>query len=213
MNRAHSRLSRVSIATALAIALSVSAAPAAAAGYLKLGDIKGEVQAWSWGETQTTKGGNVEFEWKVEEGESAPPRPGGTEDINIGVGELQEGDSDAELAAPRDAASGLPTGKRQHKPITITKPVDKASPKLAEAVVKGKVFKSGPRPGKGMLAVMVPAGTCVAGARYPSAEFGAGGRVYTLADVVVAACSPSPSSGGDSRPMESMSLNYSKVTW
>lgn len=32
---------------------------------------------------------------------------------------------------PRDAASGLPTGKRQHKPVSITKPVDKASPLLA----------------------------------------------------------------------------------
>jgi type VI secretion system secreted protein Hcp len=33
-----------------------------------------------------------------------------------------------EVISPRDAASGLPTGKRQHKPVTITKPVDKASP-------------------------------------------------------------------------------------
>jgi hypothetical protein len=54
------------------------------------------------------KGGNVEFEWNVEEGESAasadfflklPPvegesgEKGGTEDINIGVGEWQEGAS------------------------------------------------------------------------------------------------------------------------
>lgn len=31
-------------------------------------------------------------------------------------------------APPKNAASGLPTGKRQHKPIAITKPVDKASP-------------------------------------------------------------------------------------
>ena len=30
-----------------------------------------------------------------------------------------------------DSASGLPTGKRQHKPITVTKPVDKATPILA----------------------------------------------------------------------------------
>lgn len=35
-----------------------------------------------------------------------------------------------EVVAPRDAASGLPTGKRQHKPISITKAVDKASPLL-----------------------------------------------------------------------------------
>ncbi|MEN8205544.1 MAG: type VI secretion system tube protein TssD [Pseudomonadota bacterium] len=33
-----------------------------------------------------------------------------------------------EIVSPRDAASGLPTGKRQHKPFTVTKLVDKASP-------------------------------------------------------------------------------------
>ncbi|MDQ8186872.1 type VI secretion system tube protein Hcp [Pelagicoccus sp. SDUM812002] len=32
------------------------------------------------------------------------------------------------LVSPRDAASGLATGKRQHKPITIVKQVDKSSP-------------------------------------------------------------------------------------
>ncbi|MGB5485766.1 MAG: type VI secretion system tube protein TssD, partial [Lysobacterales bacterium] len=35
-----------------------------------------------------------------------------------------------EVASPRDAASGLPTGKRQHKPFTITKEVDESSPLL-----------------------------------------------------------------------------------
>ena len=33
-----------------------------------------------------------------------------------------------EIISPRDAASGLPTGKRHHKPLTITKEVDKSSP-------------------------------------------------------------------------------------
>lgn len=36
------------------------------------------------------------------------------------------------LASPRDAASGMATGKRQHKPITITKRVDQATPALAQ---------------------------------------------------------------------------------
>lgn len=35
-----------------------------------------------------------------------------------------------EVLSPRDAASGLPTGKRQHKPFVITKEVDKATPLL-----------------------------------------------------------------------------------
>lgn len=32
------------------------------------------------------------------------------------------------IISPRDAASGLPTGKRQHKPLTITKELDNMSP-------------------------------------------------------------------------------------
>ena len=39
------------------------------------------------------------------------------------------------VISPRDAASGLPTGKRQHKPITITKEIDAASPLLYNACV------------------------------------------------------------------------------
>lgn len=34
------------------------------------------------------------------------------------------------IVSPRDPASGLPTGKRMHKPFVITKEVDKASPIL-----------------------------------------------------------------------------------
>jgi len=40
-----------------------------------------------------------------------------------------------EITSPTDAASGLPTGKRQHKPITITKQIDKASPLILNALV------------------------------------------------------------------------------
>ena len=43
-----------------------------------------------------------------------------------------------EIKSPRDAASGLPTGKRQHKPLTLIKEYHKSSPKLAEAVAKGR---------------------------------------------------------------------------
>ena len=39
-----------------------------------------------------------------------------------------------EVISPRDAASGLPTGKRQHKLLTITKEIDKATPLLANAL-------------------------------------------------------------------------------
>jgi len=35
-----------------------------------------------------------------------------------------------EIVAPRDPASGRPTGKRMHKPFSITKPIDRATPSL-----------------------------------------------------------------------------------
>ena len=43
-----------------------------------------------------------------------------------------------EVVSPRDAASGMPTGKRQHKPITITKELDKSTPILAAILVNNE---------------------------------------------------------------------------
>ncbi len=43
-----------------------------------------------------------------------------------------------EVASPRDAASGLPTGKRQHKPFVITKEVDKSSPLLYQLLTNNE---------------------------------------------------------------------------
>ena len=43
-----------------------------------------------------------------------------------------------EVVSPRDAASGLPTGKRQHKPFTITKEIDKATPLLYYALTNNE---------------------------------------------------------------------------
>ncbi|HUG09384.1 MAG TPA: type VI secretion system tube protein Hcp [Opitutaceae bacterium] len=89
-----------------------------------------------------------------------------------------------QASGKRDAATGMATGKRQHKPFVFTKTVDKSSPKLAEAAAKGKVFKT--------------------------VEIGEANGSYILTDVVIS--SVQPSSGGD-RPMESLSLNYTKIEW
>jgi type VI secretion system secreted protein Hcp len=43
-----------------------------------------------------------------------------------------------EVVSPRDAASGLPTGKRQHKPFVVTKPIDKATPLLANILTNNE---------------------------------------------------------------------------
>ena len=45
-----------------------------------------------------------------------------------------------EIVSPRDASSGLATGKRQHKPLTITKEIDKSTPLLYQAFVNNENF-------------------------------------------------------------------------
>ena len=46
--------------------------------------------------------------------------------------------SEHKLHIPRDTHTGLPTGKRVHGPLTITKEYDKASPKLYQALCTGE---------------------------------------------------------------------------
>jgi type VI secretion system secreted protein Hcp len=47
-----------------------------------------------------------------------------------------------EIVSPRDPASGLPTGKRMHKPITITKQLDATTPLLLNALVSNETLTS-----------------------------------------------------------------------
>lgn len=89
-----------------------------------------------------------------------------------------------QASGKRDAASGQATGKRQHKPISITKPVDKSSPMLAKALRSGESI--------GMV------------------EVSDGTTVHKLHDCVVTSITPVSSPGGD-RPMESLSLNFTKI--
>jgi type VI secretion system secreted protein Hcp len=43
-----------------------------------------------------------------------------------------------EVSAPRDAASGVPTGKRQHKPLVIVKELDRSTPLLMHALTNNE---------------------------------------------------------------------------
>ena len=47
-----------------------------------------------------------------------------------------------EIAVPHDSASGLPTGRRQHDPITITKKLDASTPKLLQCITTGEVLST-----------------------------------------------------------------------
>jgi hypothetical protein len=77
--------------------------------------------------------------------------------------------------------SGVPTGKRHHKPIMLGGP--------------GSVTLAGNFAG------------CRVGASYPELELGGGGASYQLTDAVITSCG---TAGGD-RPVESISLNFTKV--
>jgi type VI secretion system secreted protein Hcp len=47
-----------------------------------------------------------------------------------------------EVISPRDPASGLPTGKRQHKPFTIRKELDKSTPILNSMLANNEKIKA-----------------------------------------------------------------------
>jgi type VI secretion system secreted protein Hcp len=47
-----------------------------------------------------------------------------------------------EIVAPRDPASGLPTGKRMHKPFTILKELDRSSPLLFSVLCNNENISS-----------------------------------------------------------------------
>jgi type VI protein secretion system component Hcp len=129
------------------------------------------------------KGGNVEFEWKVEEGESAPPPPRGG--VSVAAGDV-DGD-------------GATSSGRQHKPLRITKEWDATSPQLAKPLAKGSVW----------VRVATPWAGCRVGARYPTLELGEGTKRYVLQDATVASCGQ----GAGDRPTEEVAFYYNKIAF
>lgn len=83
------------------------------------------------------------FPWSLQGimAHEAFPVAGFAWDAKADVGRFVEytpaAETDDLATSPRDAASGTPTGKRQHKPFTITRAIDEASPILWQAVVDG----------------------------------------------------------------------------
>jgi type VI secretion system secreted protein Hcp len=45
-----------------------------------------------------------------------------------------------EVISPRDAATGLSTGKRQHKPFRITKEIDRSTPMFFSALTRNEIM-------------------------------------------------------------------------
>ncbi|HEX2781771.1 MAG TPA: type VI secretion system tube protein TssD [Gemmatimonadaceae bacterium] len=47
-----------------------------------------------------------------------------------------------DVKSPRDAASGMASGRRQHSPITFTKAIDASSPQFFQALTTNEILKS-----------------------------------------------------------------------
>lgn len=94
-----------------------------------------------------------------------------------------------EVISPREAGSGLPTGRRQHKPMVITKEIDRTSPLFMQALVSNEVLKN-------------------VTLRFVDAR----GTTYsiTLQNASVAGIHQQSQSGGS---VEEISFTYQKITW
>ena len=226
-----------------AAVLTAFAASSAAAQFLALGDsipaADGakdsrekwiEIQSWQWGRVAKidsftikqgvkpagkdgAKGGNVEFEWKVEEGESAPPAPAGG--VRVASGDV-DGDSRARPGASEKITvdggrteSGQATGKRQHLPIRARTYYDQGSAP-AEKRQHGWTTVSKPLDrGSVRVKVKFPWTHCTVGARYPVITLGDAANSYRLQDVTVASCGSA--GDGNDGPEESITFVYGKL--
>lgn len=133
------------------------------------------------------------------EGEAAAS----SRDGQIEVSSYSWGVSQAAVTAPRDAASGQASGKRQHKPITVISPpldATAAAPAARAAVPQASEVKTlsllVPEPGNDMTAQLVR--MCASGQHIKKAVLTGPDTRYEMEDVVVSSCAVS----GDQRKIE-----------
>ncbi len=196
---------------ALAATAVFASAPAAAAdSFLQFGPVKPgtasgkvreaaartaggkvEVLSWSWGASQSGWDGSVKGSTALASGNkpaAADYDGDGRADLAVAVGDVDgDGRADRSVKSPRDAASGLPTGKRTHKPLPVR----------AQADESGSVTLVGKFP------------ACVVGAAYDDAVLRVAGLTYTLHEVSVTSCAAVPGGTGGG-PTLSLSVTYLK---
>jgi type VI secretion system secreted protein Hcp len=97
------------------------------------------------------------------------------------------------LESPFDEHSGLPTGKRQHKPIVIVREVDDASPLLYQALCTNESFTS----------------ASLSFARPSSSGKSSIFRTIELTNATIRQISHAPHTGGKRR--ERITLNYDTI--
>ena len=101
-----------------------------------------------------------------------------------------------EVDVPIDPATGHVTGRRAHKPITIVKVIDQASPQLLRALVSNEALAS----------VRIEFWR-------PVPEAAAPYFIITLTNAVVAGIALAPSSEDGSHEYEQVQFTYQKIIW
>lgn len=114
---------RILVGSFLLSALAPLAAVAATDMHIKITDVKGESRLVHCPSSSCSVSGLAAGTYQVQ-----------VCDEN-GVAVSSSSALSHSVKSPRDAASGLATGKRMHKPMTITKQLDKSSPKLFTLVI------------------------------------------------------------------------------
>ncbi len=103
-----------------------------------------------------------------------------------------------QIVSPRDHATGMATGKRQHSPVVIRKEIDKASPKLYAALANNENLT------EVILSFYRPGGKIAMGTSSLWYEI-------KLKDVMISGIKTSTNEKG--QPIEEISFNYQKIQW
>jgi type VI secretion system secreted protein Hcp len=101
-----------------------------------------------------------------------------------------------QIETPVDTATGAVTGKRQHRPVTITKVVDQATPKFLQALVSNEVLTE----------VKIEFWRTAPESASPY-------FVIALANASVEAVSFASSGNQEPHETEQISFTYRKITW
>ncbi len=124
MNKRWSWTFAAALAAALVVGIALSARGASAVTAPVVAKASPRVLMTVKGQKQ----GAIAGEMRLVAGEYSPAATGAIAVYNLNYA----------VASPRDAASGLPTGKRQHKPMNVTIAWSKASPRLYAALTSNE---------------------------------------------------------------------------
>ncbi len=191
---AHSR----AFASIVCSGLLLAAPTALAAGYIKFDGVQGEakgraaspgieIDSFSWGASNAGSSKRAD----AAPAATVPDEPTAAASRGGGAGKVSMQDlSVTGAVSTRDAASGLPTGKRQHKPVAdvtgdgrpdvvAAAPVDGALAEFSFTAASGDSANGGEL-----------ARACAGGKHFDEVVITTGGKRYRIQDFAVTSCEP-----------------------